>query len=109
MRLSPSGIYRLKGYKILHHRYKTPVGEIDIITQKKGVICFVEVKHRASFDTALYAISQHQKQRLIKTALLFCQKYPKNMPCRFDVILTSPWSWPYHLKNVWCLDEFSLL
>lgn len=100
---------RLKGYKVLCHRYKTPFGEIDIIAQKKGVLCFIEVKYRDSFEAALYAVSNHQKERLIKTARIFCQKNMKTMPCQFDVILTSPWSWPYHLKNVWYLDEYSPL
>ena len=37
---------RLKGYRILKTRYKTPVGEIDLIARRFGTTVFVEVKSR---------------------------------------------------------------
>ena len=33
-----------RGYKILDRNYRKPWGEIDIITEKEGIIIFVEVK-----------------------------------------------------------------
>ena len=38
---------RLKGYRILESRYKTPVGEIDLIARRWGTTVFVEVKSRS--------------------------------------------------------------
>jgi Holliday junction resolvase-like predicted endonuclease len=35
-----------KGYRILARRFKTPVGEIDIVARRRGVLVFVEVKAR---------------------------------------------------------------
>ena len=32
-----------KGYRILFRRFKTPVGEIDIVARRRGVLVFVEV------------------------------------------------------------------
>ena len=32
----------LKGYKILKTRYKTPLGEIDLIVRRKNQIVFIE-------------------------------------------------------------------
>ena len=37
---------RLCGWRILARRFRTPVGEIDIIARRRGVIAFVEVKRR---------------------------------------------------------------
>jgi putative endonuclease len=50
---------RLKGYRILARRVRTPVGEIDLIAEKSGVIAFVEVKARTQADTALSAVTLH--------------------------------------------------
>jgi hypothetical protein len=36
----------LKGYRIVNMRYRTPVGEIDIVARKRDLIAFVEVKAR---------------------------------------------------------------
>ena len=35
---------RFKGYRILAQRVRTPVGEIDLIAEKSGIVAFVEVK-----------------------------------------------------------------
>jgi putative endonuclease len=45
---------RLKFYRILAERYKTPVGEIDIIAARDNSIIAVEVKARAT-PTPIYA------------------------------------------------------
>ena len=39
----------LKGYRIRARRFRTPVGEIDIVAVRRGVLVFVEVKARDSF------------------------------------------------------------
>ena len=41
-------VLKCKGHKILKWRMRTPVGEIDIISQKSGVIFIHEVKYRKS-------------------------------------------------------------
>ena len=42
-----------KGYRILQSRFKSPVGEIDIIAKKKNAIIFIEVKARKTETQAL--------------------------------------------------------
>ena len=39
---------RLKGYRIVGRRVRTPLGEIDIIARRGRVTAFVEVKSRSS-------------------------------------------------------------
>jgi putative endonuclease len=50
-------ILTLKGYRVLAWRYKTPVGEVDIVARRGRTIAFIEVKLRPDTETALYAIS----------------------------------------------------
>ena len=42
---------RLAGYSVLARRYKTKLGEIDIVVRRGGILAFVEVKARADFLT----------------------------------------------------------
>lgn len=43
-------VLRHKGYQILRRNYRCKAGEVDIIAQRRGEVCFVEVKTRQSFD-----------------------------------------------------------
>lgn len=99
---------RLKGYAILERRYKTKLGEIDLIAQRGDVIAFIEVKHRATLSAALYAVTQTQSQRIQGAANLYMAKRraPDDPEQRFDIIATGarPWPlrfWPYHVMNAW--------
>jgi len=46
-----------KGYRILAKRFRTPVGEIDLVARRRNVVVFVEVKARATLDDAAYAVT----------------------------------------------------
>ena len=43
-------LLRLKGHRIVARRYKTPVGEIDLVALKGKRLAFIEVKRRKSLD-----------------------------------------------------------
>ena len=49
-------LLRLKGNRIVARRYKTPVGEIDLVALKGKRLAFVEVKRRKSFEDAAEAL-----------------------------------------------------
>jgi putative endonuclease len=49
---------RLKGYRILSRRFKTPVGEIDIVARHRGTLVFVEVKARADVEAAAGSLAK---------------------------------------------------
>jgi putative endonuclease len=93
---------RIKGYQLLHCRYKTKFGEIDIIAKKNKMIIFIEVKARNKLNPQLELISTKQRHRIIlaaKSFIAFKSKF-HTYDLRFDVIILNKW-WPIHFKNVW--------
>ena len=94
---------RVKGYKIMAKRLRTPVGEIDILARKKNTWIIVEVKYREHKDTALGALSPLQQTRLIDASRWVSSHYNlhQDTPFRFDVvILWGRWQLK-HIKNAW--------
>ena len=98
-----SWFLRMKGYKLLSRNYKTKVGEIDLIVIKGNSLCFVEVKKRGSKEAAAFAISQRQKERIIRASELYVKQNPGYQQCdiRFDAILIGATVIPYHITNAW--------
>lgn len=94
---------RVHGYRILARRFKVPVGEIDIVAVKGDTLAIVEVKARRDLDTAAESISAHQRGRITRAALAFCQANPRyaSASIRFDVMLVRPWRLPVHIVGAW--------
>ena len=88
-----------KGYRIAARRWRTPVGEIDIVARRRGVLVFVEVKAREKLADAAESIGRRQQQRIIAAAEFWLAGHPddamSNM--RFDVVLVAPRRLPVHL------------
>ncbi len=93
----------LKGYRIVARRFKTPIGEIDLIARRGKLVAFVEVKARANMQMALDAVTPTSRQRIAKAAnwWLSQQHDHGQLSSRFDVIAVCPRRWPVHLQNVW--------
>ena len=101
---------RLKGYRILASRDKTPVGEIDIIATRGKTLVIVEVKKRNTLREALEAVSLNQRRRIERATLAWQQKNRKMaLSVRFDVIAIVPKRWPTHIKNAWAPDLQAML
>ena len=98
---------RLKGYQIVSQRWKSPVGEIDLVARKANVISFIEVKARQSVDEALNSVSPHQRRRIIMAARHWLASNPdtSDCDCRFDIVLVTPYQWPQHLENAFSQDD----
>ncbi len=91
----------LKGYRILAWRYKTPVGEIDLIVARKSWIVFVEVKQRRSIEEAVFAVTPLMRRRIEAAAGHFLARQRKEMSSlRFDVVAVSGLC-IRHLDNAW--------
>lgn len=98
---------RLKGYRILARRFRSPVGEIDIVARRGATLAIVEVKARTTPEAALWALGPQQRQRLERAALAFLARQgtgvtPRSgLTLRFDIMLVTPWRWPKHIENAW--------
>lgn len=96
-------ILRLKGYRILAQRYKTPVGEIDIVARRGRVVAFVEVKYRRRVSAALESLTPSMQGRIIAAARHFIAAYPdyNDYALRFDLMAVSGFLSFRHLDNAW--------
>lgn len=92
----------LKGYRILDRRFKSPLGEVDLIAKRGHSLVFVEVKYRSTLDLALEAVSPHQQKRIIGGAKYFLKRFPitPRTEVRFDVICLYGFKLK-HLKAAW--------
>lgn len=90
-----------KGYRILERRYRTPMGEVDLIARRGKRLVFVEVKLRESSETAAYAVTRRQQHRIARAAehWLAHRTPGGDWDAAFDVVLVAPWSWPRHLES----------
>ncbi len=97
--------YRLRGFRVVAARYRTPVGEIDLVVRRGRLLVFVEVKARATLDDALTAIGPVQRQRMARAAEAFLCHHPVHVTCtmRFDLIGIQPWRLPHHVADAWRL------
>ncbi|MGI8853522.1 MAG: YraN family protein [Methyloceanibacter sp.] len=76
-------LLRLKGNRILARRYKTPVGEIDLVALKGRRLAFIEVKRRKT--AAQYWLAGHPEF--------------SGHDLAFDVVLAAPWGYPRYIAN----------
>lgn len=92
-----------KGYRIIKMRYKTPVGEIDIIAKKGAAIICVEVKYRKTIDSGLYAISRPSQKRIMNAANMYLSRNGRTQSTqiRFDALILSPPFSVKHIVNAW--------
>lgn len=94
---------RLRGYSILAKRYRTPVGEIDIVARRGKTLIFLEVKARADEPSALESVTPRQQNRIVQAASAFIQEQRATgfAAMRFDVMVVLPGKWPRHLIDAW--------
>ena len=93
---------RLKGWRILDRRVRTPAGEVDLIARKGNLIAFVEVKMRASDAERDHAIDQRRLSRVAAAAEYLMPRYAgPGDDIRVDVILLAPATMPRHIENAW--------
>jgi len=77
------------GYKIVARRYRTPLGEIDLVALDGECRVFVEVKTRRTEAAGLphEAVDRAKQAQLTRLALAFLKRYRRlDHAARFDVV-----------------------
>jgi putative endonuclease len=93
---------RLKGWRILAHRVKTPRGEVDLVARRGRMVAFVEVKWRNSAAELDLAIDQYRLRRVAAAAEAIGTRYVRaGDDQRIDVLLLAPRRLPRHIVNAW--------
>ena len=95
---------RLKGWRILARRVKTPRGEVDLVARRGRLVAFVEVKWRAGAKELEFAIDEFRLRRVAAAAEALASRYVKpGDDMRIDVLLLAPGRFPRHIVNAWML------
>src|SRR5439155_24667143 len=89
-----------KGFRILARRWRSPVGEIDIIARRRTLLIFVEVKARDQLDAA-WSVTDRQRLRIAAAAEAWLARYADDRirDIRFDAVLIAPGRLPRHIPS----------
>lgn len=88
-----------KGYRIVARRWRSPVGEVDIVARRRQLLIFVEVKARVRLDDAAESVTERQQRRIAAAAAAWLAEHPDdgNSDIRFDAVLVAPGRLPRHI------------
>jgi putative endonuclease len=78
------------GLKVVHRRYHTRWGEIDLVCRDRDAWVFVEVKSRAhaSAISPLDALTAAKQKKIVGAALSYLKRHGiKDQSVRFDVVM----------------------
>ena len=88
---------------ILYHRYRSPVGEIDLIAKKRNLIVFAEVKTSIVGSFNEIPIGTKQRRSIIRAAKYFLASNPQFAHCdiSFEVYCLSLTRGIIRVQNPW--------
>jgi putative endonuclease len=89
----------VKGFRILARRWRSAVGEIDIIARRGSLLIFVEVKAREHHDDAAWSVTERQRARIVAAAEAWLAQNPDDRirDIRLDAVLVAPGRMPRHI------------
>ncbi|MGQ0526907.1 MAG: YraN family protein [Alphaproteobacteria bacterium] len=97
---------QMKGYRIIARRYKTPVGEIDLIARRGKTLAAIEVKTRRAQSDALESVTAKNQARVARALEYFLKHHTRyaGYTIRFDALIYSPPLGFQHLDNAWLTE-----
>ncbi len=79
-----------EGYAIRGRNFRGRTGEIDLVAEENGVLCFIEVKGRSGsgFGAPAESVTAEKQRRIARVAreYLVRARLSPSTPCRFDVV-----------------------
>jgi putative endonuclease len=101
-----AALLMMKGYRIVARRWRSPVGEIDLVVRRGSVLAFVEVKARGRLDDAAESVTPRQRRRIVAGANAWLASHPRDaaLNLRFDAVLVVPRRWPRHIPAAFDAD-----
>lgn len=96
-------LLRLKGFRIRARRYRSPVGEVDLLATRRRLLVAVEVKSRPDRSSAAFSITPRQQERVARATEHYLAANPRysHYQIRFDAVLDTPGRWPKHIPDAW--------
>ena len=90
-----------KGYRIRAIRYRTKLGEIDIIARRGDLVVCVEVKARRDVGSAVFAVTGTTQNRIRAASDIWLSRQPDahRLSLRYDIVAVLPWRLPKHFVN----------
>ena len=87
-----------KGFRIRAIRYRTKLGEIDIIARRGDLVVCVEVKARRDADSAVFAVTGTAQHRIRAASDIWLSRQPDahRLSLRYDIVAVLPWRLPKH-------------
>jgi putative endonuclease len=80
---------KAEGYSIRDRNFRGAAGEIDLIAEEGGVLCFIEVKGRSGsgFGAPAEAVTLDKQWRIARAAEEYLKRKRLGaVQCRFDVV-----------------------
>jgi putative endonuclease len=93
---------RLKGFRILARRYRTPSGEIDLIARRGDLVAIVEVKARPTLRRRWTRSRPMRCGASKPPPISGSSRQPDHarLSLRFDLVAVLPRRWPVHVVNI---------
>jgi putative endonuclease len=78
-----------RGHRIVERNWRRPEGELDLVTDDRGVLVFVEVRSRTGEERGdpLETVNARKRARVVRAARLYLEAaQPTATAFRFDVV-----------------------
>lgn len=89
-------LYERRGYRVLERNWRCPLGELDLVLERGGVLVFCEVKARSgvAFGGGYEAVTWSKRRRLRRLAEAYLEGRTRRRDARVRFDVASVWLGP---------------